>query len=232
MLSLIFLNSYAEKSAYFERKSFKEVNEKSYYTIKADYPVFKGFNHFEQLNDIVKSKIDNNISDFKNEITQQEKKNYQIKDLPLNKNSNTLDIGYKIKNSTNNIISVLFDIGTFYYGAAHPNTTFESLNYDIKEAKVMALDDLFKPKINYLPIIAEFCEKALTQKLTKSASGFTKEIVKPDPEGIKPIADNYKIWNLTPKGLLVTFPPYQVAAYVFGPQEVLIPYSKIKNLMK
>ena len=30
---------------------------------------------------------------------------------------------------------------------------------------------------------------------------------------------------MTKKGLLITFPPYQVAAYAYGPQTVIVPIS-------
>src|SRR6266540_4451428 len=107
MLSLVFLNSYAEQTYHFELKSFKEVNEKSYSTIKVSYPIFKNINQSEQLNSIIKNKIDKFISDFKNEVAQfqnekkKENQPYKIKDLPLNVNSNTLDVRSKIKNNTN-----------------------------------------------------------------------------------------------------------------------------------
>lgn len=238
ILSLLFLNSDAAQTYHFEQKSFKEVNDKSYSTIKVSYPIFKNINQSEQLNSTIKNKIDKFILDFKNEIAQfqnekqKENQPYKIKDLPLNVNSNTLDVRSKIKNNTNNIISILFNMGSFYYGSAHPSTNFESINYDVKEGKILTLDDLFKPNSNYLQILADYSQKVLTEKLTKAGSGFTKEAITPDPDGIKPVADNYKIWNITPHGLLITFPPYQVAAYVFGPQDVLIPYAKINHLMK
>ena len=51
-------------------------------------------------------------------------------------------------------------------------------------------------------------------------------------DGAKPTADNYKNWNVTKKGLLITFPPYQVAAYAYGPQTVIVPYSLLKDIAR
>ena len=44
--------------------------------------------------------------------------------------------------------------------------------------------------------------------------------------------DNFSNWNLTKKGLLITFEPYQVAAYAAGSQTVIIPYDKLKSVLK
>ena len=45
-------------------------------------------------------------------------------------------------------------------------------------------------------------------------------------------ADNFQNWNLTKKGLMFTFDQYQVAAYAAGPQTVIIPFDKLKNILR
>jgi hypothetical protein len=50
--------------------------------------------------------------------------------------------------------------------------------------------------------------------------------------GAGPRADNYRAWNITRKGLWITFDPYQVAAYAAGPQNILVPYSVLKDIIK
>ena len=51
-------------------------------------------------------------------------------------------------------------------------------------------------------------------------------------EGAAPTADNYSNWNVTKKGLLIPFPAYQVAAYAYGPQTVIVPYSALKDIVR
>ena len=43
---------------------------------------------------------------------------------------------------------------------------------------------------------------------------------------------NYDNWTITKKGLGITFDPYQVAAYAAGPQNVVVPYSALKEIIK
>ena len=51
-------------------------------------------------------------------------------------------------------------------------------------------------------------------------------------DGAGALAKNFKSWNVTRKGILINFDPYQVAAYAAGPQEVLIPYGKLKSVLR
>lgn len=202
------------------------INKEAYSTIKMTYPVIKNSAYSEALNQEIKRVIDEIVQAFKKNISENQPLK-AIPDLPLNGDSNSLDINYKIFISTRNNISIRFSIYTYFYGAAHPFMTFQSLNYDIMQGKVLSLDDIFKSR-NYLQFLATYSKNVLAEKLSKAANANTE----PDPEGLKPIPENFKIWNITANGLLLTFPPYQVAAYVFGPQEVSIPQSAIKNMLR
>jgi hypothetical protein len=43
---------------------------------------------------------------------------------------------------------------------------------------------------------------------------------------------NYDNWAITKKGLRITFDPYQVGPYAAGPQQVVVPYSALKEIIK
>jgi hypothetical protein len=43
--------------------------------------------------------------------------------------------------------------------------------------------------------------------------------------------ENYRNWNITPDGLMITFDEYQVAPYAAGPQTVTVPYSELRGLI-
>ena len=51
-------------------------------------------------------------------------------------------------------------------------------------------------------------------------------------EGASPKPDNYRVWTLTPRGLAVTFEPYQVGPFAAGAPSVLIPYTEMKDLIR
>jgi hypothetical protein len=51
-------------------------------------------------------------------------------------------------------------------------------------------------------------------------------------DGAGPKAENFKVFNVTRKGLVITFPTYQVGSYVEGPSEVFISFGKIKSIIR
>jgi hypothetical protein len=57
-----------------------------------------------------------------------------------------------------------------------------------------------------------------------------------DDEGIEggagPEENNYNLWNITEKGLLITFGVYQVGPFAAGQQEVMIPYASLKGILR
>ena len=119
--------------------------------------------------------------------------------------------------------------GTYSRGAAHGNSLTQVLNYDLKSGKKLALADLFKDKSKYLSVIASYCQKELKDRAKKPEAMILMELI---DSGAGPRADNYRAWNITKKGLWITFDPYQVAAYAAGPQYILVPYSALKDLIK
>ena len=48
--------------------------------------------------------------------------------------------------------------------------------------------------------------------------------------GTQPSTTNFNAFNLTPRGVLVTFDEYQVGCYAEGPSEILVPYSELPHI--
>lgn len=204
------------------RTTKSSVNKEAYSTVKITYPIIKNIPNADKLNNEINLLVGNIENEYKKRVGDTQE---PIPDLPLTPDSNALEIDYKLY-PTANVISIRFSIYTNFYGAAHPLTSYESLNFDIKAGKVLSLEDISESK-HFLTFLSKYSKRELTKKLSQGESP-----TEPYPQGVEPLAKNFEIWNLTSTGLLVTFPPYQVAAYAFGPQEVLIPYSQIKNYVR
>ena len=133
----------------------------------------------------------------------------------------TVEISYHIAAETPGLVSLSLVNQWYSEGAAHPNIESLSLNIDRSTGQPIPLAQLFPQTPNYL------------QKLSaESRKQLLKDIPASDlfAEGLKPTANNFSNWNLTPKGLSINFDAYQVAAYVYGPQQVTIPYSAVGPL--
>jgi hypothetical protein len=81
-----------------------------------------------------------------------------------------------------------------------------------------------------MKVISDYAVKDLTEQMREKMSGDD-----PDTdwirEGAGPKEENYKNWNISPKGLEISFDPYQVASYAAGPHEVTIPLSALTDVI-
>jgi len=208
-------------------KVIKEANKQKLYSLNAEYPQIEGDSRFDGFNKEARALINKDVAAFKSAETSDEAADSG--GLPTETQNSTLDAGYDFHCANDNLISVAFTEGTYSRGAAHGNSLTQVLNYDLKSGKKLALADLFKDKSKYLSVIASYCQKELKDRARKPDAMILPELIE---TGAGPRADNYRAWNITKKGLWITFDPYQVAAYAAGPQYILVPYSALKDIIK
>lgn len=164
-----------------------------------------------------------NVTQFKNYVKADMP---HMQTLPESVKHNTLSIDYDIetiKPPHQTYISVRLSMEGMQAGRAHPYHQHQTLNFDLTTGKLLELKDLFKPRSNYLAVLAKQANKSLNAKLQD------KMMIN---DGTAPTEKNYQLWNLESDGILITFDEYQVAPYVDGAQEVAIPYSQLSSLLK
>jgi hypothetical protein len=171
--------------------------------------------HFNDAADYLVTQM---IDNFKNELKQI---GTPSPEMPTDLPGSAMDINYEILAATERVIGVQFHVYYYVTGAAHPNSFTVPINYDLKTDKILTLADLFKPKADYLTVLSNYA----VQELQKTPEIFMF------PEGAAAKDENYRSWNITPAGLLITFDPYQVAPYAAGPQRVLVPYATLKPIL-
>lgn len=175
--------------------------------------------HFNQL---VQNIVSEEVDHFKSIVVKAA--NYQ-QTLPKSKIKNDLTVDYSaatVKSGQNLILSVRFSIQGSATGMAHPYHHYRVINYDLNEERVLELADLFAPDSDYLTKIGDYTRKELLRRLPN------KDLI---AGGTTPTTQHFKIWNIKSDGLLITFNEYQVAAYVFGPQTIRVPFSILKDIV-
>lgn len=118
--------------------------------------------------------------------------------------------------------------GSVYTGGAHPNLIYQNVILDRTTKKSLHVKDLFVSADKGLAFLSEASRKALKQKsdaMAMSDEDWLKTGTEPDDA-------NFSQTHLTEQGLTIIFPPYQVAAYAAGPQEVQIPWKDVQSLIK
>lgn len=165
---------------------------------------------YDILNEEINCNISEYISDFKQCLsTLSENKKYN---LNINFES------YKFKN----YISYVFNISE-NLGCIHDESYIYTAVYDIKENKVVKIQDFILKDEKLLDKISEYCYNELL-KNDEIASFNASEFVK---NGTKPIIENYEKFILNDGKFVVYFPEYQVVPYYLGMQKVFIPLESI-----
>lgn len=198
-------------------QTYEEVGQNPAFTIKAQFPAIldnnaPGVSAFNtKAHDLLQTAID----EFKKGISE----------LPNDPNfaASFLDVQYTLMYQTANIVSIKFDILFYASGAAHPGDSSVTLNFDLAQGRELTLGDLFLPNSNFLEVISAYCIAELGTRDIGFDGGFQ--------QGADPTPVNYRNWNITPDGLMITFDTYQVGPGAAGPQTVIVPYDQIKAMI-
>jgi hypothetical protein len=203
--------------------------------IKIEFPQILSFE-----NGLVKEKINNSISElFSQDILGGNKSNdfetlmnafieeYNsvITEFPDTYQSWFIERTGEIKLNKGNIFSIDYMEYSFT-GGAHPNTFVTFKNFSLSNGEEIKLDQIISTdKQNELTTIAE-AEFRKLKELTPDAdlgqAGFWFENNK------FYLNDNFL---MTDSSLVFYYNNYEITAYAFGPTELEIPYSMIKNLI-
>ncbi|KTC68259.1 endo-1,4-beta-xylanase-like protein [Legionella birminghamensis] len=170
-------------------------------------------------NNTINQQIERFINKQKEAILEINKQDNLSADIP---GKNGIYINYETKFARNNLLSLVFTVSSNTRGAAHPANSIKTFNY--YNGVALDFDSLFTTGSDAANQIAKFCHDHFV-KLGRSDENWISE-------GTKATAENYRSWYFTKSGLMVVFDTYQVAAYVYGPQKVLLPYSMIKPWVK
>jgi hypothetical protein len=195
---------------------YNETNQTPPFTITSQTPQLTGsddprlasFN--QRLDELVSKEVDT----FRHSFLQNT--------APTVNNGSSLDVTYMLVSQINDIWSFKFDFSFYSDGAAHPGLYSITVNYDLGQGGELALSDLFMPSSTYLEAISNYCIAELSKQPFFEG---------PFTEGAQPTPENYRSWNITPDGLMITFDEYQVAPYAAGPQTVVVPYGKLQAVI-
>lgn len=198
-------------------KTLHEAGEDPKYEIDARWPLLEwdGSRAVDAFNQAAERFVNEQVRAFKENL-------YSLPGDPIFQDSySSMKIDFVPTTDKGGIFAVLFQISFYSAGAAHPGHYSHAINYDLRDGKVLSLDDIFIPGSNYLEGLSSACLEDLK----------ARQVLEWE-EGALPDAKNYQVWNITPDGILVTFDEYQVASYAAGPQSVMIPYEKLAPLLR
>ena len=109
---------------------------------------------------------------------------------------------------------------------AHPNTFYRTFTFDLSTGAELDIASLFVPRSDYLRRLSAISQFELAKSLGEFAD------VEYIAQGTGPEPLNYQSFAIKDGELILLFPPYQVAPYAAGSQEVSIPLEQLEEIMK
>jgi len=198
------------------------------YTIDMKYPKFSfgpealmGMNGVAgDMNITVDTVVQSWVKDFKSFFSE-----FQY-DTVFNGMTSELSSGYNVAYLKNSYVSIEMTYYSFIAGSAHPNHFSYTFNYDYTNKGLLQFSDLFKADSGYEKFVSSYCYNALVKQQKKNGMEGGEDMVK---EGTVFMADNYKNFTVSDKGITIIFNPYQAGPYAIGTQVVTIPKNKISK---
>ena len=213
-------------------KAYDEINEEEKYEIHIKYPQIDGFKDKEKqriINNELDDLINNNIYSFREALKDYEE-DYEDLDLdPEFYVAGFKTINYDVYFVSEELVSIVFEISTYYPGMAHDFICLIPYNIDCKKNSQIFMHQLFKPDSNYISFISEYCINDLKKR------NIAEEMYTTDWEieyGAGPEEKNFGIFALNEKGIIIFFQPYQVACWAAGTIKVEISYEEIGHFLE
>jgi hypothetical protein len=152
---------------------------------------------------------------------------------------NTLTGSYKVQLLRSDLVSFVLSWVDDTSGA-HPATTIETLSYDLSSGARIAFADVFTDGQAAAAILSQQSRDLLHPVLgtdydptivNDGTSPDCPSLAGPTPSCPLAAGSNFATWALDPKGLVVIFQEYQVAAYADGTPSVVVPWSALASVL-
>lgn len=229
-------------------ESVEEKSEKYKYDIGITFPQLKGrvSPRAAKFNRAVRAFVAREVRGFKPTHDDSDEGGYRAEGEHWENVYNSLSGRYEVVHFADDLISVRFNLEAYGRGAGHAVQFYRVLNFDLKAGRALKLGDLFKPGAGHLQVIAANCITDLkrqddeahrreVERVTRLGKPASHAGVPGDPfieDGAAAKADNYRAWNLTAEGVLVSFAACQVDSCAGGEKEVLVPFSVLEAILE
>ena len=132
--------------------------------------------------------------------------------------TNASSVDFESKNGE--LFSVTVNGSDYFYGAAHPSGSSQSLVFDLSTGEIVTLKELFE--VNFEKKLAKIAERNFIRENGKDGWDFTPG------DGSFPLPDHFIVG---PKGLNFTFGQYEIGPYAAGMPTFFVPFEQLKELI-
>ncbi|CAM5791391.1 RsiV family protein [Castellaniella caeni] len=136
------------------------------------------------------------------------------------------DLIAKTRYRNQRLTVVELTVGQYQTGMAHGMSGTQFLNWDNRAEKALTIDNLLAPGAR--PAFDAALREAHTQWLQSNPA------VRDDPNDFSrmwPFVSSDNV-ALTDQGIVVKYQPYEIAPYAWGQPELLIPYPRLRGVLR
>lgn len=186
----------------------------SYYSVNVTWPVLGIDRVDEESRAYAKSLADAFLAEIDEVIA-------EIGEMPeseaadLYRSPRELSVSYEVEEASSLSVGILWNIYS-YTGGAHGMLDMTSNNYNRENGFPLLLEDLFLDPDLALVLFSRESRNKLAQP-DDEGNTIPDDMLRAGTEALE---ENFGIFIITPKGLRLHFPPYQVAPWAAGPQQV------------
>lgn len=212
-----------------------ENREDVYMKFEVKYPYFKkaGEDFNKSIENLLKEQIENDSVVGRENWEARIKTEEGLKIAPSTWEKFYFSSDFEIIQSNSLYISFILKYGG-YIGGAHGYQEVASFNYDIKNQKILSLNDIFKDNPDFLNYLSKESRDILSSKFAlinedeigdsskEAIEEYIKNINSGIEEGTKPIIENFSIFTFYQNKIKIYFKQYQVVPYAMGMPEIEI----------
>ena len=137
--------------------------------------------------------------------------------------SYTIATNVDVVSNVNGLLTLAFKEYS-YTGGAHGSYGTRLRTYDIKNKKVVKLDDLFKP--NYKSVLNAAIVRSAKRHFNVPPKGSLEDRIFHSSIEAN---DNFMVNR---KGILFNYVPYEIASYAEGEIQLFVPFEELKGVLK
>ena len=192
------------------------------------------YSNMENINDILKSDAISSVMDERRHYIDQGSELFNFGQDKYAR-TNSLDIRFEEPSIVGRIISIPSITYSYSAGAAHPNHYYRSHSFFLRPLfKIENLSEIFEEEAKAFSVLQPVIRaKLLEPRAYETDEG--QDNFELEEEWVKKGTEDWsdiRCFIFKESGIELTFSPYQVAAYAYGHQQIVLDYETINSLLK
>ena len=129
----------------------------------------------------------------------------------------------RVNDSVLTVSSIIY----MYTGGAHGSTVFDYANLNVESNRILTYEDMFKPGAEavLMPLIKE----GLCEYFDVPMENLENQLLDVSVESL-PLPQT--VPGFTKDGIVFQYQQYEIACYAAGAPRVVIPYEKVKDILR